>query len=48
MNKVLDEMKEINNREASFKTSIALILEGEKHFFHVLSIDDVLDVRELF
>jgi len=32
--KVLNEMKYINHRNASFKTSIALILHGNKHFFH--------------
>jgi len=33
MNKVLIEMKAIEKREACFKTAIALIINGEKHFF---------------
>lgn len=33
MNKVLSEMKDIENREASFKTTIALILDGKKYLF---------------
>ena len=33
MNKVLEKMKGIDNRKASFSTIIALILNGEKHLF---------------
>lgn len=33
MRKVLDLMKEKSNRKAQFRTSIALILNGETHFF---------------
>ncbi len=33
MNKVLEEMKTMDNREACFKTVIALIIKGKKYFF---------------
>lgn len=33
VNKVLQEMKGVSNRKACFKTVIALILDGETHFF---------------
>lgn len=33
MNKVLEEMQEISNRRASFKTIIALILNGKEYIF---------------
>ncbi|MDR3046053.1 MAG: non-canonical purine NTP diphosphatase [Bacteroidales bacterium] len=33
MNKVLKELKGITNRKASFKTVIALILDGNQYFF---------------
>ncbi len=33
VNKVLDELKNIENRKACFKTVIALILDGKEYFF---------------
>ena len=33
INKVLEELKGISNRKATFRTLICLIIEGEKHFF---------------
>lgn len=46
MDKVLQELSETSNRQAQFRTSICLVLEGEKHFFNGIVKGRILSSRQ--
>ena len=46
MHKVLDEMKNEENRKARFRTVIALLLGGEEHFFEGIVEGKILEQQQ--
>lgn len=45
MNRVLDELKGISNRNARFKTVITLVIEGEQHIFEGIVNGRIIDEK---
>lgn len=46
MRKLLEELKEVNNRNARFRTVFALIIDGKEHLFEGIVNGEIVSVRK--